>query len=560
MRVVFMDQIPQEFNETIDMEHVADSALEDIAAGQIISGEIVTIDSDFAYVNVGTKSDGRIPIEEFETRPSVGDVVSVMLKHKKMKDGMYQFSHRAAEFEKGWQDFIQSYRQGNVKVSGRVVNSINKGKLVDCGGVSAFLPFSLTADLKGKSKTEESYTFLVKSVDEKKKTIVVSRKDFLDEENAAKWESFASKYNVGDRIKGKVIKFVEFGAFIEVEGIDALLHRNDMTWKKVFKQRKLLKLGEEAEFMILDINRPEGKISLGLKQLTADPWSVAAEKYSAGDIVKGTVVTVTTYGAFVEIEDGIEGYLGASEISWTKNSVNVKECLEKGQELELKILDINPAEKKLSLGLKQTLPNPWDTIDEKYPVGSVHRRKVKKIVKFGLFVELDDDIDGLVHISDVSWNDDAKDLGRLFKAGDEVEFKILDIKKNEMKISCGIKQLIKSPWVLISEKYPPRKKVDGVISGITPFGLFVKLEDDVEGLVHISEVSRRRLENLEEHFKIGEPIGAVVIGVDVEKKRLSLSVKNYEIVSEKEELDRIMKQSSPTRATLGDFVDLKLEE
>ncbi|HOO73068.1 MAG TPA: S1 RNA-binding domain-containing protein [Spirochaetota bacterium] len=555
-----MDQMPQEFNETIDMEHVADSALEEIVTGQIVPGEIVTIDSEFVYVNVGTKSDGRIPLEEFDKKPEVGEVVNVMLKHKRMKDGMYQFSHKAAEFEKRWQEFIKSYSEGNLTVKGRVVNSINKGKLVDCEGVSAFLPFSLTADLKGKTTTEDLYDFFIKSVDDKKRTIIVSRKDYLDQENSKKWEHFSSQYKIGDKITGKVVKFVEFGAFIEVEGIDALLHRNDMTWKKVFKQRKLLKLGEETEFIILDINREEGKISLGLKQLSEDPWKLVEGKYSSGDIVNGTVVTVTTYGAFIEIEDGIEGYLSNSDISWTKNNVNVKDYLEKGQILEVMVLDINPVEKKLTLGLKQTQPNPWDSIDERFPVESVYRKKIKKIVKFGIFVELEDDIDGLIHISDVSWDDDNKDLHHLYKIGDEIEFKILDIKKKEMKISCGVKQLTKSPWELISEKYPPRKKVDGVISGITPFGLFIKLEDDVEGLVHISEVSRRRVENLEDHFKIGDPIGATVLGVDVEKRRLSLSIKNYEIISEKEELEKIMKQSSPGRVTLGDFVDLKLEE
>jgi small subunit ribosomal protein S1 len=450
--------------------------------------------------------------------------------------------------------------EGSDGNTGNIVSAINKGKLVDCRGLSAFLPFSLTADLKVKSKTDEEYDFVIKSVDDKKKTLVVSRKDFVDRENAVKWDAFLAKYGVGDRVPGKVVKFVEFGAFVEVEGIDALLHRNDMTWKKVFKQRKLLKQGEVRDFIILDINKDEGRISLGLKQLSSDPWAEAEARYHVGDTVRGTVVTLTTYGAFIEIGDGIEGYLGGGDISWTKSSVNVKDCLHKGQELELAVLSISAADKKLTLGLKQLSANPWDTVEERFPIGSVHRKKVKKIVKFGIFVELEEGIDGLVHISDISWNGDVKDLHTRYRPGDEIEFMMLDIKKTEMKISCGIKQLTKSPWEVISEKYPPRKKGDGVISGITPFGLFVRLEEDVEGLVHISEVSRRRIENLEDLYKVGDPASATVLGVDVEKKRLSLSMKNFEIVSEKEELDRIMKQASPGRVTLGDFVDLKLEE
>jgi small subunit ribosomal protein S1 len=555
-----MDQMPQEYNETIDMEHVADSTLEDLKAGSIVRGEIVTIDSEFVYVNVGTKSDGRIPLEEFEKKPDVGEIHDVMLKSKKLVDGMYLFSRKGAEIEKRWHDFMNRYKEGQIRIEGKIKSSINRGKMIDCSGIPGFLPFSLTGDLKGKNSSDETYTFIIKSIDEKKKSIIVSRKDYIDEENKTKWDNFTSKYKVGDRVSGEVIKFVEFGGFVRVEGIDALLHRNDMSWKKVFKQRKLFKTGDVLDLVVLDIRRDEGKISLGLRQLVEDPWLKINEKYKVHDTVSGEVVTITAYGAFIEIDDGVEGYLANSEISWTKSAVNVKDVLKKGQVLNLMVLNINSEERKISLGLKQLTANPWDTIDERFPVGSVHKKKVKKIVKFGIFVELEEDIDGLVHLSDVSWDEDNKNMGSRYKAGDEVEFKVLDIRKEEMKISCGIKQLSKSPWEQISEKYPPRKKVDGTISGITPFGLFVKLEDDVEGLVHISEVSRKRLENLEEHFKVGDPISAVVLGVDVEKKRLSMSIKSFEIVSEKEELDKIMKQTSPGKVTLGDIMKIKLEE
>ena len=555
-----MEQVPHDYNETIDMEHVADSALEEINTGSIVQGEIVTIDNDYVYVNVGTKSDGRVPLEEFHDKPEVGNLVDVMLKNKRLVDGMYQFSKKAADSEKRWQEFYHEYKEGQTLIDGKIISSINKGKLVDCNGLTAFLPFSLTADLKSKTESNGDYAFKIKSIDEKKKTFIVSRKDYLDEEHEKKWENLTASYNAGDVIRGKVVKFVEFGAFIEVEGIDALLHRNDMTWKKVFKQRKILKLGEERDFKILDINRSEGKISLGLKQLTEDPWLKIDETYSVDDVVKGEAVTVTNFGAFIEIGNDIEGYLGRDDISWVRNNINVKDIIIKGDELELKILEIDKDERKLTLGLKQLTPNPWDTIEERFPVGSTHKKQIKKIVKFGIFVELEDDIDGLVHSSDISWDEAARDLNSLYKVGNEVEFKILDVNKEKMQIACGIKQLTRSPWELISEKYKPRTRVDGVVSGITQFGLFIKLEDNVEGLVHISEISRKRIENLEDHFTVGEPINAVVLGVDVDKKRLSLSIKNYEIASEKEELDRIMKEASPSKVTLGDFVDLKLEE
>ncbi len=554
-----MEHTPHDHTESIDMEHVADSAIEDIQPGKIIKGEIVTIDTDFAYVNVGTKLDGRIPLQEFSEPPSIGDPVEVIMNTKNFVDGMYQFSKSAAESEKRWQEFTGIHEDGAGVIEGRVVSATNKGKIVDCRGIHSFLPFSLAADLKGVSTSKDEYTFKIKSIDRKKRSIVVSRKDFLEEESLKRWEDFSANFKTGDRITGRVIKFVEFGAFVRVAGIDALLHRNDMTWKKIFKQRKILKLNEEREFLILDINRDAGKISLGLKQLADDPWIKAGERYSHGNTVEGTVTTVTNYGAFVEIEDGIEGFVGNSDLSWTKSGVKADDIFKKGDTASFMVLDINREERKLSLGYKQLQQDPWENIDREFPVGSVHHTKVKKIVKFGMFVELNRDIDALVHLSDISW-DDIRDIATRYRVNDEVDVKILDIKRDERKISCGIKQLEKSPWEIISEKYPPRKKVEGVVSGITQFGLFVKLEDNVEGLVHISEVSRKKIEDLGEYFKIGDSVSVVVLGVDVEKKRLSLSIKSFEIQSEKEELDKIMKNASPGKVTLGDIVNIKLGE
>lgn len=550
----------QEHTESIDMEHVADSAMDGIHPGTIIRGEIVTIDSEFAYVNVGTKLDGRIPLEEFKEGPHIGDSIDVLMHNKNFVDGMYQFSMVAAEAEKRWQQLINDLDGGIGIIEGRIIQATNKGKLVDCRGIQAFLPFSLSADLKSQSSTEEEYPFKVKTVDKKKRSIVISRKDYLEEENIKKWDSFTSQYKKGDRIIGEVVKFVEFGAFVRVTGIDALLHRNDMSWKKIFKQRKIVKLNEEREFLILDINRADGKISLGLKQLMEDPWLKMDEKHKVNDVIEGIVVTITNYGAFVEIEEGIEGFIGNADLSWTKSTMKSGDLFKKGTTAQFIILGINVAERKLSLGYKQLQENPWDTINERFPVGTVHHTIVKKTVKFGMFVELENGIDGLVHLSDISWNENFKDISSRYKVGDEVAIKVLDINKSERKISCGIKQLEKSPWEVISEKYAPRARFDGVISGITPFGLFVKLEDDVEGLVHISEVSRKKIENLEEHFKIGDHVSVVVLGVDIEKKRLSLSIKHFEIASEKEELEKIMKNTSPRKVTLGEMVNIKLGE
>ena len=552
-----MTPITDDNFDAIDMESVADSALEELEAGMIVKGEVVTVDSGFAYVNVGSKSDGRVALDEFETTPKVGEVYNVKLMNKKLVDGVYHFSRKAAEMEKGWKDFIQLYNDGKKEIKGRVVSASPKGKIVNCLGINTFLPYSLTADLKGVSATAEEYTFVIKTVDFVKKSVIVSRKDYLDELHKKSWAEFIGKHKEGDIVQGEVLKFVEFGAFVRVEGLDALLHRNDMSWKKVFKQRKLLRQGEVRDFIILSINRNDNKVSLGLKQLKNDPWLDIAQKFNVGDNIMGKVVTITPVGAFIQLDDDVEGFLNNSELSWIKSNANVKDYFEKGVEAEFRILDINGEDKKINLGYRQLLPNPWDTIDSRFPVGAVCRKKIKKIVKFGLFVELEEGIDGLVHISDVSW-DDVKDLTKSFKNGQEVEIKILDINKREMKISCGMKQLVKSPWEAVKEKYPPRTKVHGTISGITAFGIFVKLEDDVEGLVHISEVSRNRIEKLDDYFKTGDPVEAVVLDVDIEKKRLSLSIKHYEIMSEKEEVTKILRQTSPNRVTLGDMINIEL--
>lgn len=555
-----MTPITDDNFDAIDMESVADSALDELQPGMIVKGEIVTVDAGYAYVNVGTKSDGRVSLEEFETAPKVGEVYDVKLMNKKLVDGVYQFSRKAAMAEKGWKEFVDFYDKGNREITGKIKSSSNKGKIVLCGNMNVFLPYSLTGDLKMIAESDEEYTFVIKTVDPKKKSVIISRKDYLEEQNKKNWEKFIAKYKEGDIVSGEIIKFVEFGAFVRIEGLDALLHRNDMSWKKVFKQRKLLKQGEIRDFIILSINREEGKISLGLKQMKNDPWLDIAGRLKTNDTVKGKVVTITAVGAFIQIDDDIEGFLSNSELSWTKNNADVKDYFEKGAEVELKLLSINCEEKKIALGYKQMFPNPWNTIEERFPVGSIQKKHVRKIVKFGVFVELEEGIDGLIHISDISWDDNIKDLYSMFKVGEEVEFKILDIHKKEGKISCGIKQLMKSPWEAIKEKYPPRTKIHGTISGITQFGIFVKLKDDVEGLVHISEVSRNRIENLDDYFKVGDPVDAVVLDVDIDKKRLSLSIKHYEIMSEKEEVSKILKKTSPNTVTLGDMINIDLGE
>ncbi|TAL38709.1 MAG: S1 RNA-binding domain-containing protein [Spirochaetes bacterium] len=557
-----MSDAREKTDEQISMENIAKSALESIPPRKMLQGEIVTIDNDFVYVNVGTKSDGRVSLEEFKNRPAVGDVIDIMLQNSRMVDGMYIFSHEAALREKGWQTFVDLVKSGAQHVSGTVLSSSNKGVIVDVEGIQAFLPFSHAGDVKVKNNASAglTFTFKIKSVDEKKKSLLLSRKEYLDEQKEKFWNNLAASFKPGDRITGKVTKFVDFGVFVDIGGVEGLLHKNDITWKRVFKKKNIIKVGEEREFVILDINRPEGKISLGLKQLVDDPWTHIDEKYHVGDRVNGRVVTIVNQGVFMEIEDGIEGFLGAHDVSWTKKMISTKDTFAKGQVIEVMVTSVDSRERKLALGLKQILPNPWDSIEQRFPAGTVLKRQVKKVVSFGMFVGIDDDIDGLVHQSDISWEDSSRDPAHSYKAGDEVEFKILEIRRDEMKISCGIKQLTRSPWEAIKEKYPPRSRVSGIISGVVQFGVFVKLEGDVEGLVHVSEVSRRKIENLEDKFKTGDQVSAVVLGVDVDRKRLSLSIKQLEAAEEKEVLSKILNNAGSSRVTIGDLIKMKQGE
>ncbi len=550
----------EKHDDDINMEHVANSTLDAVRPNTVLHGEVVTVDGEFAYVNVGTKSEGRVSLGEFDAPPAVGSAVDVILVNTRMIDGMFVFSKSIADQRVRWSTFMEWYNAGNRNVSARITEIGKNGISVDCMGLAAFVPFSHAGDIRYKKSQDSAveYKFKVRRVDEKRNSLILSRKEYLDEEGEKTWSEFVAKYSPGDRVKGRTLRYAEEGAIIDIDGVEASLARENMSWKKVFKKRKALKQGEEREFVILSIDAEKKHAEVGLKQLMEDPWASAAEKYPVGTAVSGKVVTITGFGVFVEMEDGVEGLINSGDITWTKKSINPKDMFKPGQKVEARVLSLDQESRKMSLGIKQMLPNPWDGIRERFPVGTVMKGKIKKIMNFGIFVEIDPEIDGLVHLSDITWEENKKDVLEPYKAGNTVEFKIIDINRDEMKISCGIKQLSKSPWEAIGEKYPARSRLSGVITRITNFGLFVKLEDGIEGLVHISEVSRKKIENVNEHFKIGDKVNVIVLGVDVDKKRLSLSIKHYDMITEKEELKKILSANSPGKVTLGDILKHKL--
>ena len=421
-----------------------------------------------------------------------------------------------------------------------------------------FLPFSLAGDihLKRAAESHETYLFKISKIDQKKRSLIVSRKEYIEAEREKVWAKISEQYKEGDVVKGKVARFVEFGAFIDIGGFEGLLHKNDFTWKKAYKRKDIIEEGKEYDFKILAINLEGKKVSLGLKQLSPDPWNDAVCKYVPGVKVVGTVVTVTNFGIFIEIEDGIEGFVGLNDFSWTKKAAHPQELFHRGDAINAVVVALNKDERRISLGIKQLLPNPWDSIEKRFPIGSVHTRPVKNTASFGIFVSLDDDIDGLIHISDISWDENIKDISAQYKAGDMLTFKILEIKKSEMRISCGIKQLEKSPWDKVKEQFPVRSKISGTVTQVLPFGLVVSLGEGAEGFVHISEASRKKIEKLDDIFKVGETVNTVVLGVDTAKRKLSLSIKSFDIIVEKEELTKFMKGSSTSSASIGDIIKL----
>jgi small subunit ribosomal protein S1 len=552
------EHINEQFDDSMTMESLLESSPE-IESGHVFKGVVVSVDEKFVYVNIGRKNEGCVYANEFDSLPTAGDSIDVVMRPGKMHDGMHLLSHRAAKAVAQWEVFAAKNIAEGTVLSGSVKKFTGKGAIIQLEDVTAFLPLSHAGDIRLKESegTDTQYSFKILAIDASKKSVIVSRSEIVALEKEAAWNRIAEAYNEGDVIKGKVSRFVDFGAFVDLGGFEALLHNNDLTWKKVYKKKKIINVGEEREFKILSIKKEDKKISLGLKQLSTDPWSDMDLRHPEGAVSEGTVTTIATFGVFVEIEDGIEGLVIPSECGWAKRPVNPKDSIKKGDKVKVVVTGIDKENRKLSLSIRLAMSNPWDEIEKAYPVGTVLKRPVKRIVSFGVFVEIGNDIDGLIHISDVSWDEGEKNLAALFKVGEEVEFKILNIDKREMRISCGIKQLQPSPWQAIREKYPPRSRVSGTVSSITSFGLFVRLEGDVEGLVHISEASRKKTDNLNELFKVGDAVNVVVLGVDTDKRKMSLSIKAFDVMNEREELKKIMGTASSSTTTIGDLLKFK---
>ena len=519
---------------------------------KIVDGRIVRIENEFVIVDVGAKSEGLIPVsewEEDEEAPKVGDTVKVLVEDTEdtmsaedvMYRGMIVLSKRKAAKIEAWNRMMETVKEDDV-VEGKVSKKIKGGLLVDIGGVNVFLPAS-QVDVRRPADVNEfidkTIRCVILKIDSARRNIVVSRRALIEKERAAKKTLLLNELEVGQRRTGTVKNIAEFGAFIDLGGIDGLLHITDMSWGRVTDPREVVSIDQKIEVVVLNIDHEKEKISLGLKQLTESPWAYVEEKYPVGSRVHGTVVNVMSYGAFVKLEEGVEGLVHISEMSWTKRISHPNEILHNGDEIDVVILGINKEKQEISLGLKHTMNNPWENVEEKYPVGAKVKGTVRNLTNYGAFVELEEGVDGLLHISDMSWVRKITHPSEVVRKNEEIECVVTSVDKKNRRIALGLKQMTEDPWVSrIPSKYHTGDRVVGKVTKITNFGVFVSLEDDLEGLLHISELANHKVENPEDVVKVDDEIEVVVLRVDVADRKIGLSRKraesNEEVPAEEE--------------------------
>lgn len=510
-------------------EEIYYASIKELKEGEIIKGKVIAVGKKDIVVDIGYKSEGLIPLSEFEDPASikVGDEIDVLLESKEDDSGMVVLSKNRAEKIMGWERIINNYNEGDI-IKGRARRKVKGGLMVDIG-VEAFLPASQSTlkspiDLDSLLRQELDYKII--KINKPRHNIVVSRKEVLMQAQAEEKNKLLGELKKGEIRKGAVKNITDFGAFINLGGLDGLLHITDMSWGRISHPSEILAVGDEIEVMVLDFDKESMKVSLGLKQKTANPWEEVESKYPIGSNVKGKVVNIVAYGAFVELEKGVEGLIHISEMSWTKRINHPSEVLAIGDTVEAAVLSMDRASQKISLGLKQLELNPWLEAPVKYPVGSKIKGKVKNLTDYGAFVELDENIDGLIHISDISWTRKISHPSELLKKGQKVEAVVLSVDQENMKISLGLKQLQEDPWPQYAEKYKINSDIEGTVTKITNFGLFVEFDKDLEGLIHISELPEEPVGSLEERYKVGDKVKAKIIKIDNESRKIGLSMKS----------------------------------
>jgi small subunit ribosomal protein S1 len=515
-------------NDMTEMQELIAKSLRDFKEGSIVKGRILEIRPREVLVDIGYKSEGVIHASEFDdmNEVEVGDEVEVLLEKLENEDGMIVLSKEKAAHKQNWDKIVKVF-EGDGLIKGKV-KAVVKGGLTVNIGVEAFLPGSQIDIVPPKDLQQfvgNTYDFKIVKINDERKNVVLSRREIIEQERAEKRSRFLETVKVGDSVKGVVKNLTDFGAFIDLDGMDGLLHITDMTWGRLTHPSELLKIGQEIDVVVLDINKEKERVSLGLKQTQRNPWDKIEERFPVGATVRGKVTNLVPYGAFVEIEEGVEGLIHVSELSWTKRITRPSDVLTQGQEIEAVVLGVNKEEQKISLGVRQLEPNPWDAIEHKYAIGSRVTGKIRNMTAYGAFVELEEGIDGMIHVSDLSWTRKINHPSEVLKKNDEVEAIVLDIDKVNQRISLGVKQLDSDPWKEIDQKYKIGDLVHGKVTKLASFGAFVQLQDDIDGLVHISQLSEEHVAKVKDVLKVGQEVEARVIKVDKAERRIGLSIK-----------------------------------
>ena len=536
------------------------------AEGEVVTGRIISVDKDHVLVDIGYKSEGQIRIHEFKDEKGnisaqIGDKVEVMVEWWDDEEERVVLSKEKAQNVKVWEEIKKSYDDEGI-IEGVITSRVKGGFSVDIG-VQAFLPGS-QADLRPIRNLDDlvgkKYTFKILKYNRKRSNIVLSRRAILEEEREQKRTATLAVIEEGKILDGVVKNITEYGVFVDLGGVDGLLHITDISWGRVKHPSELFSISDQIKVKVLNFDIEKERVSLGMKQLTPDPWTLAATKYPVDSRVNGKVVSLTDYGAFVELEEGIEGLIHVSEMSWTRKIRHPSKVVSVGEQVDAIVLDIKPDNRRISLGMKQVAPNPWDMVSEKYPIGTTIEGKIKNITDFGLFIGIDEGIDGLVHISDISWTKRIKHPSEIYKKGDLVQAIVLDIDKDNERFSLGVKQLQSDPWDTVSERYEVGKEITGTITNLTDFGIFVELEEGIEGLVHVSEISKEKIKTPVGKFNVGDVITAKVMNINTEERRIGLSIKRLEMDDEQGMLSDYVNNMRPATSTFGEILRENLQE
>jgi small subunit ribosomal protein S1 len=516
----------------IQMQELIAKSLRDFKEGSIVKGRILEIRNREVLVDIGYKSEGVIPLSEFDDIDDlqVGDEVEVLLCRLENDEGTVILSKEKAAYRQNWEKIVKVFH-GDGLIKGKVKGVVKGGLIVNIG-VEAFLPGSQIDIVPPKDLQQfvgNTYDFKIVKINDDRKNVVLSRRELIEQERSEKRQRFLDTIAIGSTVKGVVKNLTDFGAFIDLDGMDGLLHITDMSWGRLGHPSEMVKVGQELDVQVLDINREKERVSLGLKQTQKNPWEETENRFPIGTRVKGKITNLVPYGAFVQIEEGVEGLVHVSELSWTKRITRPSDVLTVGQEVEAVVLGINKEEQKISLGVRQLEPNPWDEIEVRYQIGRQIKGTVRNLTAYGAFVELEEGIDGMIHVSDMSWTRKINHPSEMVKKGDELEAVVIDIDKQNQRISLGMKQLEGDPWKEIEAKFKIGDLVKGKVSKITAFGAFISMDGDIDGLVHISQISEDRVDKIKDHLKVGQEIEARVIKVDKTERRIGLSLKaaNY---------------------------------